>query len=392
MIYRNFDLELALDGNELTARVLYSPEGEEAGSAASLANLPAALDLVDAVTGVDEQLGLRLFPDAVGERWAAALATAEAAGEGLRLRLFLADDRVARVPWEAAKWRGRWLALDPHTPVVRYVRAGRPAPPAEAAEKPRLLAALVDTSGLGLPPLDLAAERAALQQALHPLEQADRLSVRWLQGAITFHELQDALREVKPHVVHLVGHGELDETQCQGRLYLARKNLLGKPRPHALAAEEIGLLLGNAHVRFAFLNACQSGRAAGGLAETLVKAGVPAALGMQMDVPDAAAPIFAGAFYRALADGWPVDAAAVEGRNALMGEFGLSSPLWVAPVLVMRSADGVLWRPELTPAAPEQPSQAADLPPSPSPPGDTFVTHVGSGASRIAIGKNFVQK
>lgn len=384
MIYRNFDLELASDGDTIAVRVLYSREGEEASSAASLAGLPSALDLVDTVTGLDEQLGLRLLSDAVGERWAAALATAEAAGEGLRLRLFLVDERVAEAPWEAAKWRGRWLALDPHTPVVRYVRAGRAPQPVQAGDRLRLLAVLVDSTVLELPPLDLATEQAALRQALRPLEEANRLRMEWLEGAVTFAALQDALRRTQPHIVHFVGHGDLDGGHGPGRLYLAHKSLLGKPRPHALPAEEFAVLLGNAQVRFAFLNACQSGRAAGGLAETLVKAGVPAALGMQTAVPDAAAPIFAGAFYRALADGWPVDAAAVEGRTALMGEYGLASPWWAVPVVAMRAPDGMLWEPS--------PTDAADTAPAPPQPADTFVTTIGPGASHVAIGKNFVQK
>jgi hypothetical protein len=56
-----------------------------------------------------------------------------------------------------------------------------------------------------------------------------------------------------------------------------------------------------------------------------------------------AAIAFAGAFYRALADRWPVDAAVVEGRKFVQGEVGLDAPWWALPVLYMRAEDGKLF-------------------------------------------------
>jgi hypothetical protein len=64
---------------------------------------------------------------------------------------------------------------------------------------------------------------------------------------------------------------------------------------------------------------------------------------MQASVKDKAAARFAGAFYRALADRWPIDAAVTEGRKDLALEVGLNSPQWAMPVLYMRAPDGQLF-------------------------------------------------
>jgi hypothetical protein len=65
---------------------------------------------------------------------------------------------------------------------------------------------------------------------------------------------------------------------------------------------------------------------------------------MQYAISEASATIFAGEFYRTLADGWPVDAAATEGRKAVMFATDLHVMDWGIPVLFMRTRDGVLFR------------------------------------------------
>jgi hypothetical protein len=64
---------------------------------------------------------------------------------------------------------------------------------------------------------------------------------------------------------------------------------------------------------------------------------------MQFTVPDTAARAFAGEFYRALAEGFPIDACVTEGRKAVMGEVGLGRPDWGIPVVYTRAADGKLF-------------------------------------------------
>ncbi len=341
--YRNFDLEIDRADGQLAVRVLHSPEGEDDATAAAFTELPPSLDRVDSLNGLDVEIGRRLLPGAVGERWAASLATAERAGEGVRLRLFIRDPELAGVAWEAAKTRDRWPALRPQTPVVRYVRAARPRDVLRVEGPLRLLVLLSASTEVGLEPLNVDAERALLQEALHPLEVSGRVQIRWLEGVITRQQLLDTLRQWQPQLLHFVGHGFYQEADGQGFLILGRKGGDGSSAPDPMGTTELEVMLDGGTVRFALFNACQTGRAVGGVARALVKAALPAALGMQADIPDEAAVAFAGAFYRALADGWPVDAAVVEGRRLLALQMGMDSPWWALPVLYMHSRDGQLF-------------------------------------------------
>ena len=147
---------------------------------------------------------------------------------------------------------------------------------------------------------------------------------------------------MQPHLLHFVGHGAYDETTRQGSLAFARETG-GDVEADWVTTEELAILLDGPNIRFGLFNACQTGRGAGGVAHALVRSSLPAALGMQADLPDSAAIAFAGGFYRALADRWPVDAAVVEGRKFLQGVVGLDAPWWALPVLYMRAEDGRLF-------------------------------------------------
>ena len=341
--YRNFDLELASAGEWIEARVLRSTEGESEEAVAGLSGPPPRLDGIGSLTGLDEEIGYRLLPGSVAERWAAALATADNAGEGVRLRLFLRDEEAAAIPWEAAKVGERRPALRLQTPLVRYVAAERSTDLLRVSGPLRLLVVLGPSAEIGLDALESSRERAALEAALGDLQATGRVQLHWLEGsAVSRGGLQDRLRRVQPHLLHFVGHGAYDETTRQGSLAFARETG-GDVEADWVTTEELAILLDGPNIRFGLFNACQTGRGAGGVAHALVRSSLPAALGMQADLPDSAAIAFAGGFYRALADRWPVDAAVVEGRKFLQGVVGLDAPWWALPVLYMRAEDGRLF-------------------------------------------------
>lgn len=346
--YRDFDLEIARQGDQIITRVLRSSEGEDQAALTISVFSLQDLDDTEDLTGLDERIGRCLLADAIGERWAASTATADQAGEGVRLRIIVQDETLAGVVWEAARARGKWLALRPQTPVVRYVPAPRPTP-ALSVRGPLRMLVLVGAGGeTGLVSLDYSKERDQLNEALQPLVVAKSLELHWAEGAVTRQALQDMLRRFQPHLLHYIGHGAYDPVTREGCLFLARPKPDGGMTHYQLSTTDLVLLLDGSPIRFAFLNACQTGQTISGMAGSLVRAVLPAALGMRTDVPDQAAAAFAGAFYRALADGWPVDTAVVEGRRLLAMQHGTSASTWAIPVLYMRSADGVLF--ELAPA------------------------------------------
>jgi CHAT domain-containing protein len=67
-------------------------------------------------------------------------------------------------------------------------------------------------------------------------------------------------------------------------------------------------------LRLVVLNACEGARISpedpfSGVAQTLVRESIPAVIAMQFEITDDAAVAFAEDFYRATAQGYPVDAA-----------------------------------------------------------------------------------
>ena len=115
---------------------------------------------------------------------------------------------------------------------------------------------------------------------------------------------------------------------------------------HAISAAQLQYLLRDTTVRLTVLNACMTARGAAGrsIAGELMRAGLSATLAMQFAISETSATIFAGEFYRTLADGWPVDAAVAEGRKAVMFATDLHAMDWGVPALFMRTHDGVLFR------------------------------------------------
>jgi predicted ATPase len=64
---------------------------------------------------------------------------------------------------------------------------------------------------------------------------------------------------------------------------------------------------------------------------------------MQFTVPEEATRAFATEFYRALAQGFPIDACVTEGRKAVMNATGLGRADWGIPVVYTRAHDGQLF-------------------------------------------------
>jgi tetratricopeptide (TPR) repeat protein len=105
------------------------------------------------------------------------------------------------------------------------------------------------------------------------------------------------------------------------------------------------MLRDHSSLRLAVLNACEAGRTDpadpfAGVADTLVRRGIPAVVAMQFEVTDHAAVEFAPALYGALAAGRTVDAAVAEARKAM---YTVSPLEWATPVLYLRADDARLF-------------------------------------------------
>ena len=239
----------------------------------------------------------------------------------VRLRIAAAADLIG-LPWEflsLGEASGPDLAgfLGLHAR-LRLVREPPPGAAAPAAAPPiagpvRLLLAHADPRSPEYPALaHLAAEVGAVRAAL-ALPPCRRAEVQTLADA-TPAALCRALREWRPHVLHLVGHGD---AQATGGLLVMQGEREG--RAALLYAEELAGWLRETSVRLTVLSACRTGAAIAGAARSLSAAGVPAVVAMQLPLRDAAAGQFARAFYAALLEPCAVEEALFQGRMAVAG-------------------------------------------------------------------------
>jgi formylglycine-generating enzyme required for sulfatase activity len=271
---------------------------------------------------------------------------AEFEGKGVRLNLLIQPPHLAALPWEFLHdpRRRDYIALDPHTPLVRYPEVAQRVAPLPVTPPLRILGLVANPTDLHR--LDVEAEQQQVMTALQPLLERGLVEVTWLPGQ-GWRELQQWMRPgYGPwHIFHFIGHGSFDPHRDEGRIFLADE----QGQAQAISATQLSRLLAfqRGTLRLAILNACEGARGGkfdvlSSTAATLVLDGLPAVLAMQYAITDSAALEFARTFYSALGDNLPVDAAVAEARNAINLQNNASLE-WGTPVLTMRSQDGQLF-------------------------------------------------
>lgn len=385
--YLNFDLLIEKSGNQYRARVLNSPTGE----ASLLFSAPFSdLELENFILRLGQaqrrmrrlespemenakQFGRHLFRTVFADDVSACLQSSidEAArrNAGLRLRLRLADaPELMDLPWEYLydANSNRFLSLSVDTPLVRYLDlAGRINP---LLVKPPLRVLAVISSPTDFLQLDVEQEWRKLQEAVGDLEARGLLKLDRLDKA-TLAQLQRQLRRCEYHVFHFIGHGAFDEQAHDGILLMEDEQGRGK----SVSGQTLGMLLHDEKsLRLALLNACEGGRTSrsdpfAGVGQSLLQQGIPAVIAMQFEVTDDTAITMAHAFYAALADGYPVDAALTEARKSIFVKNDIE---WGTPVLYMRSPDGHIFDVDQAALAAAPPAAPAPLL-SAAPPGSS---------------------
>jgi CHAT domain-containing protein/thiol-disulfide isomerase/thioredoxin len=357
-----FDLDVLFDhsGTGYKAQVVRSPAGE--GQAVTFSRPFTDLELENFVLKVGQfrtrtrrseaapvaaakEAGGRLFDavfsGVVGECLRRSSDAASSEQAALRIRLRLADcQELAVLPWELLYDRSDdwFLALSDRTPVIRYVQLPERLRPVPVTLPLRIL--VIKSEPADWPSLDLAAEWSRIAQALEQLTGAGLITYTELP-APTLGELRRALQDDTFHVLHYMGHGAFDP-RAGGTLQFTDRAGYSTP----VTASDLGIMLrDHTSLRAAVINACEGGRTDptdpfAGVADTLVRRGVPAVIAMQFEVSDYAAAEFASALYGALASAWPIDSAVAEARKAM---YAVSPLEWATPVLYLRADDARLF-------------------------------------------------
>ncbi len=336
--YLDFDLALVRDGEAYAARVLSSP----AGSASAPFTMPfAATDLAQflvavgpprvssrrlvpaagKVTDVKDygaRLGEALLSGEVGAAFRSSLTMATSQGRSLRIRLRLDGvPELDPIPWEYVYDRtlDRFLTLSKETPVVRLLDALE-RPPTVTVEPPLRVLVMI-SSPSDVPALAVEREEQLLRATTGDLVKSGQLELVVLEDA-TLIGLQRALIDTF-HVFHFIGHGGFDQESDEGVLVLERED----GTAHRVSGTRLGTLLHDARdLQLAVLNACEGARTSGrdafsGVAQELVRRGLPAVVAMQTEISDRAALVFSHEFYYFLTRGLPIDAAICEVRKAM---------------------------------------------------------------------------
>ena len=303
------------------------------------------------------QLFQAVFSGPVRECLGRSRLVADSRDAGLRIRLRL-PGALADIPWEYLHETGYgFLGLSPETVLVRYLEMPAPVRAFPISAPLRILAMI--SAPADVPELESEQEWGRLTGALDDLIRGGLVQVDRLEAG-TLAALQRPLRLREYHVLHFIGHGVYDEDAQDGALALegaGRKTRL-------VTGRDLGLMIrGHRSLRLVVLNACEGARSAradpfGGVAQALVRQGIPAVIAMQFEISDPAALAFSQSFYQAIADGLPVDVATREARRAMFAEG--NEVEWATPVLYLRAPDGQIFTRTQIPQAERQAREEAE--------------------------------
>jgi dipeptidyl aminopeptidase/acylaminoacyl peptidase len=360
--YLNFDvvIDRGSGDGEYRARIVAGPGGETPSatftlpfSALELENLllkvgnprrQASRGLGASHSAAIEEFGRTLFDAVFAADMKVTLATsltkAENQAAGLRVRLHLTEvPELADIPWEFLWDPGQrhFLALSEWTPLVRYLDLPGGVRPLSVRLPLRVLVVVASPSDLVA--LDTDSELRRLREALGDLEASERVVLDSVPAG-SLAALQRKLRRDDYHVFHFIGHGAYDSDLQDGILAFEDAN----GRSQKVRAGHLAMLLHDHRtLGLAVLNSCEGARSGyhdpySGTAQTLIRQGVPAVVAMQFEITDDAAIAFSHSLYESIADGYPLDAAVSQARNAIRAEDNQVE--WATPVLYLRSPDG----------------------------------------------------
>lgn len=351
--YRNFHLVIepakkVSSGDKVEAEITFKSEAGDESAKTSISidikNVQSRLDalrlayrqapLGDQEVGITQRAVVRAEPSAApGEiledlgltLWRTLIpaggirdALLEALGvpENVRLVVTCLEPRLAVLPWECLYISALrvFAGLTVKFSIVRDVPDQRSLVARNMTRPIRVL--LVASGPVDLPSSSMEQEVAIVKRALEPAERDGAARLEILDHP-TEQALRSRLRIFQPHILHYVGHGAISP-EGEGLLVLVNDQNRAEP----IRATEMGMMLQDHRVLIAVLNGCNTGAAleqdlAQGVAQVLVREGVPVTVATTREVFNHTALRFASEFYRALMDGYPVEGAVVEARKSL---------------------------------------------------------------------------
>ncbi len=310
---------------------------------------------------------------------------------------------LGQYPWEvlsyahtAPLWQDKRVAFS------RYIRTSQPVPEPQSVERLRVLVVTARPVDL---PVGVGQDAAGIVTGLRRRLSQFPVRIRELPQA-TFEALSNYLSEqASQHVIHFDGHGDFGRRCANGHLSVSASALTCSqcgtelPGPDSfsgylafeltegtvvwVSADEFAELLLDHGLQLVVLNACNSGLARrgedvfNGVAQSLIRRGIPAVVATPFRLDWEAAVEFARYFYQHIGQNEPPVTALDQSRRRLRARRDTPRE-WYRPVLYLRQAEdkvGQLFRMQSSAPMPEpEESQESrslhiytfqDLPPKP---------------------------
>ncbi|MGH7600814.1 MAG: CHAT domain-containing protein [bacterium] len=283
-----------------------------------------------------------LFQPDIRDHYDKSLGMAYAKNACLRIKLRIDAPDLACYPWEYmydGKQTQEFLALHQTLSVTRFVAIPEPVPAVSLKPPLRILVVVPNPLDGRYPPLNVEAEKKLIKAALGKLERRGIVQLQFLKEA-TLNGLAKELKK-RVDIIHFIGHGAYAEPLGGGLVF---ENKAGEA--DLVNIDRLGKLLEGKPLRLVVLNACQTAQTSAsdiamGVAQGLVKIGVPAVVAMQLKIPDESAIEFSKEFYATLAETFQVDRAVSEARRKMFINLEAGRIDWGIPVLFMRKDDGL---------------------------------------------------
>lgn len=313
-----------------------------------------------------EVLGTHLYEamfSSTDSRAALKNAYQKASTANKRLRLQLEFEKGAQelesLPWEFLYYPDEksFLATDTEFVLSRYMpEPGEEITDTLAPEQSPLRILVVVSQPQELDPVIATPVKEEIQK----LKDTAEVLIDELENP-TMDQWGDRLQKFKPHIVHWIGHGQVNQRK-QGEVAFVDENGKLVWWPDMVFAEKFKQV--HSIPRLVVLQMCETAKvkSAGfaGVAPWLIQFQVPAVVAMQYPIRQDAAISFSKAFYKALADGKDVDDAFQHARYTITTAVRpIFSRNFGTPILYWRSRNGIIIRSE-TPS-PERSQQQARL-------------------------------
>ena len=262
----------------------------------------------------------------------------------LRIKLRVDAPDLAHYPWEYmydSTQINEYLALHKDISITRFLPIPEPVPTIQLKPPLRILVIISNPDHAPFSKLNVENEKKLIKKSLLKLERQGYVKLSFMKRA-TFKDLGKALKK-GIDIIHFIGHGGYSKEL--GGCLVFEDTTKGYD---LVNIDRIGKLLEDKALRLVVLNACQTAEISDseiclGVAEGLVKIGIPAVIAMQFSVPDESAIQFSKEFYTTLAETFQVDRAVAEARKKLFLNLDTGRIDWGIPVLFMRKDDGIIF-------------------------------------------------